>query len=623
MLCNWKPGDIITAHHLNQMTCAINANTSGLYELGNIVSDKGSSSFSGSGGIDMGASTGTGLESCATCLNRGYFRSGWEYTEAGDTKKGLYVNKSGVENALSGSYPETVCSVCLDGQNSGLGIMDIMIKTTTDCYGKVLSQCIFTQSTASSSNCQNSSNVLWQGPASNSSCGGSAGKYSFTRRIGRITDDTTHPISSCSSTYYNKVLNTNDLVMPILPARGEKEEHEVDKHSVSLIGNFQDNSVIIKNIANGGGLKIENNSNKRVKVTSGVEFFAAQSSDSSEGECGNEPEFPEIAPHIEPGNFDITVACIPVKEQHYNWCKSTSSWVPVTSGDSTSDCGPKAESKGSIVIKAKTLCDKPWQIGWSYEGEVEIPVKDFTPGEGVEYEAGRGINISEQQVPSSDPNSTETTTKNVICNTMTITPGCLISVCETKPGEYKISSCKTKVEAGDGICVSEIQGGWKVTAKDPCIKITGGNGIDVTGGPKCWTITNNTTYTPTEVVAGNGICVVQTGNKYKVSVKTPCSTCCVCICGVKYSFDPAWFTVTNNTVTINEAKINQVAEGIAPNVSSSITTTTTAAIDTYSDVSIRCDTVTGRFGGDVMATVNTTSGESATASFSTRETWRN
>lgn len=548
MLCTWKPGDVISAHHLNVMTCAINANTTGLDELTDVVSDKGSSSFNASGGIDMGSFMGTALEPCTSCLNRGYIRSGWEWTEAGQSKKGIYVNKSGVENAISGNYPSEVCSVCLGGEISGQGLMDIVIKTNTTCYGKVISQCIYTQP-ISGSGSSAVTNTLWQGPSATGSASSDSTAtttYSFIRRIGRITDDTTHPISSCSSTYYNKVLNTNDLVMPILPARGEKEEYEVDKHSVSLIGNFQDNSVIIKNIANGGGLKFENNSNERVKVTSGVEFFAAQSSDSTEGEGGNEPEFPEIAPHIEPGNFDITVACIPVKEQHYNWCKSTSSWVPVTSGDSTSDCGPKAESKGSIVIKAKTLCDKPWQIGWSYEGEVEIPVKDFTPGEGVEYEAGRGINISEQQVPSSDPNSTETTTKNVICNTMTLTPGCLISVCETKPGEYKISSCKTKVEAGDGICVSEIQGGWKVTAKDPCIKITGGNGIDVTGGPKCWTITNNTTYVPTEVVAGNGICVVQTGNKYKVSVKAPCSTCCICICGVTYSFDPAWFTVTRD-----------------------------------------------------------------------------
>ena len=621
MLCNWKPGDIITAHHLNQMTCAINANTSGLYELGNIVSDKGSSSFSGSGGIDMGAFTGTGLESCATCLNRGYFRSGWEYTEAGDTKKGLYVNKSGVENALSGSYPETVCSVCLEGQNSGLGIMDIMIKTTTDCYGKVLSQCIFTQPTASSSNCQNSSNVLWQGPASNSSCGSSAGTYSFTRRIGRVTDDTTHPISSCSSTYYNKVLKTNDLVMPILPARAEKEEDGTCLQTFSVLGDYKDNSVLIKNIRNGGGLQITKNQTN-LNVRSGVEFYAGKSCTNC---CGQTSSSFDATAHVVPQCFDITVACIPIKEMHYEWCSTTSSWVPKNSGDSTACSKPEAETKGNIQIKAKSLNGNSWQIGWTSSGEIEIPVKDFSPTEAVEYEAGRGISISEQEVPSTDPNSTETTKKNVICNTMEICAGCNISVEQTdaeKPA-YKISACKMKLEAGDGIKVECIQGGWKVSAKDPCIKITGGEGINVTGGPKCWTISNTTTYVPTEVVAGNGICVVQTGNKYKVSIKPPCSTCCVCICGVKYSFDPAWFTVTNNTVTINEAKINQVAEGIAPNVSSSITTTTTAAIDTYSDVSVRCDMVTGRFGGDVMATVNTTSGESATASFSTRETWRN
>ena len=39
--------------------------------------------------------------------------------------------------------------------------------------------------------------------------------YSFIRRIGRITDDTTHPISSCSSTYYGfKVIKYQRLIMP-------------------------------------------------------------------------------------------------------------------------------------------------------------------------------------------------------------------------------------------------------------------------------------------------------------------------------------------------------------------------------------------------------------------------
>lgn len=598
MLCNWKPGDIITAHHLNQMTCAINANTSGLNQLGNIVSDKGSSSFSGSGGIDMGAFTGTGLESCATCLNRGYFRSGWEYTEAGDTKKGLYVNKSGVENAISGNYPSEVCSVCLGGEISGQGLMDIVIKTNTTCYGKVISQCIYTQPISGSSS-STVTNTLWQGPSATGSASSDSTattSYSFIRRIGRITDDTTHPISSCSSTYYNKVLNTNDLVMPILPARGEKEEYAVDKHSVSLIGNFQDNSVIIKNITNGGGLKFENNSNTRVKVTSGVEFFAAESSDSTEGDGEGEAKFPEIAPHIEPGNFDITIACIPVKEQHYNWCKSTSSWVPVTSGDSTSDCGPKPEEKGSIVIKAKTLCDKPWQIGWSYEGEVEIPVKDFTPGEGVEYEAGRGISISEQEIPSTDPNSTETTTKNVICNTMEICAGCNISVEQTdaeKPA-YKISACKTKIEAGDGIKVECITGGYKISAcESQAICITNGAGISVTKNNNTFTITNTAMHDAIEVVEGDGIKVTQTGNKYKVSLAAPCCSCSPG--GYKcYIFDPAWFTVTGDNVTLNQAKIDEVASTIAVN------TTVNASV-----TNVLLDNVSGHFGtGEIVGSVD-------------------
>lgn len=604
MLCNWKPGDIISAHHLNQMTCAINANTSGLDELGNIVSDKGSSSFSGSGGIDMGAFTGTGLESCISCLNRGYFRSGWEYSEAGESKKGLYVNKSGVENALLGEYPSEICSVCLNTNTSGLGEMDIMIKTTTDCYGKVLSQCIYTQAPTSGSG-ENPSNALWQGPSESSAS--SPEGYSFTRRIGRITDDTTHPISSCSSTYYNKVLNTNDLVMPILPARGEKEEYSTDKHSVSLIGNFKDNSVIIKNISNGGGLKFENNSAEKVKVTSGVEFFAAEPSDSTEDEENNEVTFPPITPHIEPGNFDITVACIPVKEQHYNWCKATSSWVPVTSGDSIEEGEPTPEEKGSIVIRAKTLENKPWQIGWSYKGEIEIPVKDFTPSEGVAYEAGRGISICEQNVNTGTEEDPVWGSKNVICNTMEICAGCGISVeqTDTEKPAYKINACKLKMEAGDGIKVECITGGYKISA---CaftpICITSGAGISVTKSDNTYTITNTAMHDAVEVVAGDGICVVQTGNKYKVSIASSESSEEI----PGYSFDPAWFTVTGNNVTLNETKINTVATTLAKNISSQITSTTSATIDTWTD-----DTGYAGYSGEIIAEINTTSGCTATA----------
>lgn len=593
MLCNWKPGDIITAHHLNQMTCAINANTSGLNQLGNIVSDKGSSSFSGSGGIDMGAFTGTGLESCATCLNRGYFRSGWEYTEAGDTKKGLYVNKSGVENALSGSYPETVCSVCLEGQNSGLGIMDIMIKTTTDCYGKVLSQCIFTQPTASNSGgCQNSSNVLWQGPASNSSCGSSAGTYSFTRRIGRVTDDTTHPISSCSSTYYNKVLKTNDLVMPILPARAEKEEDGPCLQTFSVLGDYKDNSVLIKNIRNGGGLQITKNQTN-LNVRSGVEFYAGKSCTNC---CGQQSSTFDATTHVVPQCFDITVACIPIKEMHYEWCSTTSSWVPKNSGDSTACSIPEAETKGNIQIKAKSLNGNSWQIGWTSSGEIEIPVKDFSPTEAVEYEAGRGISISEQEVPSTDPNSTETTKKNVICNTMEICAGCNISVEQTdaeKPA-YKISACKMKLEAGDGIKVECITGGYKIsTCESQAICITNGAGISVTKTNNTFTITNTAMHDAIEVVEGDGIKVTQTGNKYKVSLAAPCCSCSPG--GYKcYIFDPAWFTVTGDNVTLNQAKIDEVASTIAVN------TTVNASV-----TNVLLDTVSGHFGtGEIVGSVD-------------------
>jgi hypothetical protein len=94
-----------------------------------------------------------------------------------------------------------------------------------------------------------------------------------------------------------------------------------------------------------------------------------------------------------------------------------------------------------------------------------------------------------------------------------------------------------------------------------------------------------------EVVEGDGIKVTQTGNKYKVSLAAPC-------CGTGgykcYIFDPAWFTVTGDNVTLNQAKIDEVASTIA------INTTVNASV-----TNVLLDNVSGHFGtGEIVGSVD-------------------
>lgn len=579
MLCTWKPGDLITAQHLNLMTCAINDNHLRINETASQLNDSGKSNINSSGSIDMGAFLHSATVPCESCWNRGYIRTGWEFYASGTSrKKGIYANTSGVENATVTQYPTSTCVKCIKAETAGLPEEDIVVKITTDCFGKVLTQCITTQEFGK---CVN--NSLWQGPNSSS---GSAPEYSFTRRIGRITTDETKHVSPEDSTRKNKVISTNDIVMPILPARAEMEDNHPCRQSLSLIGNFKDNSVLIKNIKNGGGLDLTP-CTTNLQLKSGVEFYAGQISASCGGTTTT--KFPEITGHVIPQEFDITVACIPIKEQHYSWCKTSNSWVKTLapSGDSTSEPSTaEPTKKGDIKITAKSLGGNNWQIGWASSGEVEIPVKDFTPGETACYTEGRGISITEQ--------TTADGKAYTICNTMEICAGCNISVEQIdadKPA-YKINACKMKIEAGDGIKVECITGGYKISAcESQAICITNGAGISVTKTNNTFTITNTAMHDAIEVVEGDGIKVTQTGNKYKVSLAAPC-------CGTGgykcYIFDPAWFTVTDNNVTINEAKVQAVGDGIA--VNTSVNANITRVMER---------TITGNgYEGDIMARVN-------------------
>ena len=598
-LCLWRKNDQITAQRLNQMTCAINANTTRSEENSCKIGSLFDGSYNAVSGLPNERYI-SGLGEQFMQQNRGFIIDEWDYCGTPENT-GVYVRESGYENAQSQEYPDTPCLYKLASGTVGNETKEIMQVISTDEYGKVKESKIELMTNIPPDT------KLWQGPEPE--CGGAPLEYKFYRRLGRV-------VNACyeyseGSTPINKVMETNDLVMPILPARAEAEKFDDAEQTASLIGDFKDNSVLIKNIKNGGGLKLTPNKTN-LEFRSGIEFHKAcvtESSDSSSGETTQNVSWPDIEKHVEPQPFDVVIACIPVKEQHYKWCKTSNSWV--TSYEcGASSCVIAPCDKGSIKITAKSLCGNNWQIGWVSSGEIEIPVKDFDLTEGVSYEAGRGISICKQSTTDDEGNIID---KSFICNTMKICAGCGIKITESESDKaltYKIEACKMKLEAGDGIKVECIQGGYKVSAcKKDEICINAGTGISVTKSNNAYTITNTSVHEPIVVSAGNGIEVSQVGNNYTVSVKAPCSTCCVCICGVKYSFDPAWFIVTDTNVTINEAKINEVAAGIAPNVSSQITSTATAAIDTWTD-----ETGYKGYSGNINATIVTECGTAATAS---------
>lgn len=535
MLCSWRKGEVISAGHLNLMTDAINANTEEIDSITKQFNEQGSSSINASGGIHMGGFVSSGLDSCESCLNRGFIRTGWEYTASGDSvKTGVYLNKSGVETATGATYPGSICTVKLCEKIAGISLEDIVIKVKTDEYGKVLSQCIKLQG---SDTC--TKNTYWTGPVQ--SCA-SQPCYEFTRRVGRIISDEVRPVSPCDSTRLNKVMSTNDIIMPILPARTEREEKTDCKHTISLIGNFKENSILIKNIANGGGLKLDTSCQPRVTVASGVEFHRACVKESTES-CGSSTTttWPQIPKHIEPKPFDITIACIPVKEQHYRWDLMTSSWIPYSSADS-GVVNPCAELKGTIKIQAKSLCGANWQIGWASSGQIEIPVKDFTPTEVSTYKEGRGINIVECKENTGTEEEPYEVTYYKICNTMKLCAGCGIKICEVSQCEpaYKIHAPASKLSACRGIVVHQkATNDWLVSDQ---LTISGGTGIIAKRNANDFNVTLDlNAIQHTTVSAGDGIQVTQTGNNYRVSLKPPCASCS---CSETYVFDPNWFTVT-------------------------------------------------------------------------------
>lgn len=176
---------------------------------------------------------------------------------------------------------------------------------------------------------------------------------------------------------------------------------------------------------------------------------------------------------------------------------------------------------------------------------------------------------------------------------MEICAGCNISIEQTdtdKPA-YKINACKMKIEAGDGIKVECIQGGYKISAcETQAICITNGAGISVTKNNNTYTISNTAIHDAIEVVEGDGIKVTQTGNKYTVSLASSEEST---EDTSDYIFDPEWFTVTDKNVTINEAKVQAVGDGIA--VNTSVNANITRVMER---------TITGNgYEGDIMARI--------------------
>lgn len=530
-LCSWRQGDILSAQRLNMMTSAINANTAETSQNTQQIEQLTQSSFNAVGGLPEGRFIST-LNDEFLEARRGVVIDSWDYKVKSAEDEGVYVRTSGYENALNGEYPLYPCWVKLGAASDAL-TKEIVQTIKTDEFGKVQGSCISLMDQL-----PEGGNCLWSGAVPD--CQKPAEGYKLYRRLGRV-------IHSCfefseGSNPAPKVLNTNDLIMPILPARAEKEEYEAEcRHTVSLLGQYKDNSFLVKNIANAGGMHFETSCPTRIAICSGVEFHKAcvtESADSTTGETKQEVKWPEIPKHFEPNKFDITVACIPIVEQVYTWDYASSSWQPKTCADSVE----KPKCKGTIKIKAKTLCDKNWMIGWTSTGKITIPVKDFDPSQ-TNYKAGRGINICATTETVGEGEDAENVEVSFICNTMTLCAGCGVTICEPTCGKYKIHSCKAKkIVAGCGICVTCENCSYKISAKPPALKLTAGDGICVSGSGLCWTITNTAMQEAIEIVGGCGICVTQTGNKYKVSAKAPCSTHHKC--SNTYVFDSAWFTVS-------------------------------------------------------------------------------
>ena len=177
------------------------------------------------------------------------------------------------------------------------------------------------------------------------------------------------------------------------------------------------------------------------------------------------------------------------------------------------------------------------------------------------------------------------------------------SIFFTTPSESSISDLtELSIIAGDGINVDYSDNAYTISARLSIIPVD-----DIITAHQ-YTDTDRTIvvelganlpeiHKQVSIIAGDGISVA-------VKEYTDVITYSISTTFSPINFDEEWFIIEEDgTVTLNEEKLEQEALVIAPTVSSQITTTATAAIDTVNDC--------GRE-GDIMLEV-VTEGDSATA----------
>ena len=133
---------------------------------------------------------------------------------------------------------------------------------------------------------------------------------------------------------------------------------------------------------------------------------------------------------------------------------------------------------------------------------------------------------------------------------------------------------------------------------DVDIDIIGGENVTVNetiiGTTRQYTINATDNDTIISIVAGDGIVVAEKDNTYTIS--TIASV-------IHYDFDQQWFIITDGVVTINEEKINEVAEQIAN--SATVNINVTGIVDEILQGSVQVNT-TGLTDGDSSMNAQTT-----------------
>lgn len=140
VLCKWRRGDEISAYRLNLMTEAINTNSCLSEETASLLEDSRDLSVGAAGGLNTDGRFISGLEPMFTKQNRGVVLTEWDVLGSPDSSEavnGVYIRKSGIENALTSSYPCQPCLTKIEDGVTGNHGNDILQKVITDEYGNV------------------------------------------------------------------------------------------------------------------------------------------------------------------------------------------------------------------------------------------------------------------------------------------------------------------------------------------------------------------------------------------------------------------------------------------------------------------------------------------------------